>query len=193
MCCSPAIPPRSAGSGELLRKRTWAFSASTGWVSDQAAFEGFYRENLARVVRACALVLLDREEATDVAAEAFARLWSRWSVIRSDDHAGGYVFKTAMRLCGRRRRRRRRELAGIGADRAGDDPIARALDRQVVFDALRELSLRQRQAVVLRDWAGFETREVAALLGMRESTVRVHLARGRESLRRTLSVGDRDA
>jgi DNA-directed RNA polymerase specialized sigma24 family protein len=47
--------------------------------------------------------------------------------------------------------------------------------------------MRQRQCVVLRDWAGFETREVARMLRMRESTVRVHLARARASLRHDLS------
>jgi len=58
---------------------------------------------------------------------------------------------------------------------------------------LRELSVRQRQAVVLRDWAGFETSEVASMLGVRESTVRVHLARGRQALRQSLSVEEREA
>lgn len=44
-------------------------------MADAAGFEGFYRENLARIVRACALVTLDRSLAEDVAADAFARLW----------------------------------------------------------------------------------------------------------------------
>jgi RNA polymerase sigma-70 factor (ECF subfamily) len=80
-------------------------------VADRASFEGFYRENLARVVKACTLILLDRSTAEDVAAEAFTRLWSRWGVIGDDDHAGGYVFKTAMRLCSKRVRQRARERA----------------------------------------------------------------------------------
>jgi DNA-directed RNA polymerase specialized sigma24 family protein len=46
--------------------------------------------------------------------------------------------------------------------------------------------------VVLRDWAGFETAEVARILGARESTVRVHLARGRAALRERLTVEERD-
>lgn len=61
-----------------------------------------------------------------------------------------------------------------------------------VTDALRALPLRQRQSVVLRDWAGFETSEVARILGTKESTVRVHLARGRASLREMLSVEERE-
>jgi RNA polymerase sigma factor (sigma-70 family) len=61
-----------------------------------------------------------------------------------------------------------------------------------VFAALALLSVRQRQAVTLRDWAGFETDEVAAMLGTNASTVRVHLARGREALRETLGVKEPD-
>jgi DNA-directed RNA polymerase specialized sigma24 family protein len=117
-------------------------------MADAAAFDGFYRENLARIVRACLLVTLDRATAEDVAAEAFARLWSHWGAIGSENHADGYVFKTAMRSCAKE--------------------------------------------VVLRDWAGFETAEVGRMLGMKESTVRVQLARARERLRSRLTVPDEE-
>ena len=154
-------------------------------MADAAAFERFYRANLARIVRACLLVTLDRASAEDAAAEAFARLWSKWNQIQDDDHAGGFVFKSAMRLCRREVSRRRRPAP------SAEGPIDwtdRATVRQDVAGALAGLSLRQRQAVVLRDWAGFETRDVARTLGVRESTVRVHLARGRERLRQALAI-----
>ena len=152
---------------------------------DRAGFEAFYAAHLPRVMRACALVLLDRGDAEDVAAEAFARLWSHWGQIHGEDHAGGYVFKTAMRLCSKRRRRAAKEVVGTVPERRTDrDPAA----RMTVTDALRALPLRQRQSVVLRDWAGFETSEVARMLGTKESTVRVHLARGRAALRDVLTV-----
>jgi RNA polymerase sigma factor (sigma-70 family) len=158
-------------------------------VPDRAGFEAFYVGNLPRVVRACALVLLDRAEAEDVAAEAFARLWSHWGQIHGDDHAGGYVFKTAMRLCSKRRRRGVREVVGPVPERRSEaDPVVRVS----VTEALRRLPLRQRQSVVLRDWAGFETDEVARMLGTKESTVRVHLARGRAALRSALTVEERE-
>jgi RNA polymerase sigma factor (sigma-70 family) len=152
-----------------------------GEMADRAAFEGFYREHLARVVKGCTLVLLDQAAAEDVAAEAFARLWSKWGQIESDDHAGGFVFKTAMRLCARKARRR--EFVGRLPERNAPDEIGPWLDRQEIFRALSQLPVRQRQAVVLRDWAGMQSSEVAKLLGIRDSTVRVHLARGREALR----------
>jgi RNA polymerase sigma factor (sigma-70 family) len=158
-------------------------------VPDRAGFEAFYAAHLPRVVRACALVLLDRGDAEDVAAEAFARLWSHWGQIHGDDHAGGYVFKTAMRLCSKRRRRAAKEMVGAVPERSrASDPETRVS----VIDALRGLPLRQRQSVVLRDWAGFETSEVATMLGTKESTVRVHLARGRAAIREVLTVEERD-
>jgi RNA polymerase sigma-70 factor, ECF subfamily len=161
-------------------------------VADRAAFEAFYRERLPRVVRACALVTLDPGAAEEVAAEAFLRVWSSWGQMQNEDHAGGYVFKTAMRLCSKRRYRARRERVHAVPDRPGPDEAGRSLTRHGIFDALAGLPLRQRQAVVLRDWAGFPTNEVAGMIGLRESTVRVHLARGRKELRRVLSVEEGD-
>jgi RNA polymerase sigma-70 factor (ECF subfamily) len=158
-------------------------------VPDRAGFEAFYAAHLQRVVRACALVLLDRGDAEDVAAEAFARLWSHWGQIHGEDHAGGYVFKSAMRLCSKRRRRAARELVGTVPERSSATDL---VTRVSVTDALRVLPLRQRQSVVLRDWAGFGTSEVARILGTKESTVRVHLARGRAALRDVLTVEERE-
>ena len=160
-------------------------------VADRAGFEGFYRENLARVVRACALVTLDRSVAEDIAADAFARLWANWGRIQDWDHAGGYVFKTAMRRCAKHRSSAGREVIGPVPDRGLTDEYDGVTLRASVFGSLERLPMRQRQCVVLRDWAGFETREVARILRMPESTVRVHLARGRASLRHDLSREER--
>jgi RNA polymerase sigma-70 factor (ECF subfamily) len=155
-------------------------------MADAAGFETFYRDNLARIVRACALVTLDRALAEDIADEAFTKAWCRWETIQNQDHAGGFVFKTAMRLCAKESRKRARSAPPSNAHHP--DLIDRALLSQELFQAMGALPTRQRQAVVLRDWAGFETREVARLIGIRESTVRVHLARGREALRASLGA-----
>lgn len=104
---------------------------------DRAGFEAFYGAHLPRIVRACTLVLLDRGEAEDVAAEAFARLWSHWGQMHGEDHAGGYVFKTAMRQCSKRRRRAGREVVGAVPDRGAPAPDTGA--SASVTEALKEL------------------------------------------------------
>ncbi|MGZ8581266.1 MAG: sigma-70 family RNA polymerase sigma factor [Actinomycetota bacterium] len=163
-------------------------------MADHEGFERFFRVRFPQLVRACALVTLDVAAAEEIAAEAFSRLWPRWGQMHDDDHAGGYVYTTAMRLCSKRRTHARREVVGDVAERPSSrDEVGTALERAEVFAALARLSLRQRQAVTLRDWAGFETDEVASMLGMSASTVRVHLARGRASLRVTLGVKEPEA
>ena len=163
-------------------------------VADRGGFERFFRARHPQLVRACALVTLDVAAAREIAAEAFSRLWPRWGQMHDDDHAGGYVYTTAMRLCSKRRARARREVLGAVAERSiGRDEAGTALIRAEVFAAPGRLSLRQRQAVTLRDWAGFETEEVSSMLGMSASTVRVHLARGRAALRGTLGVKEPQA
>src|SRR5262245_64425189 len=107
---------------------------------------------------------MDRDGAEEIAAEAFARLWSSWDRIQDEDHAGGYVYTTAMRLCSKRWTRRKREVVAEVTDRPSTDELDRAALRDEVFAALAELPLRQRQCVVLRDWAGFGTDEVARML-----------------------------
>ena len=49
---------------------------------------------------------------------------------------------------------------------------------------LAELPARQREAVLLHEYMGYSFPEVGALLGIGESTARVHAHRGREALKK---------
>lgn len=155
---------------------------------DQDRFEPFFEKRYAQLVRACFLVLLDRGKAEEVASEAFTVLWQRWPDLANEDHAGGYVYTTAIRLCSKRLMRSSRELVGDIPEVARSDDAEAAASKREVFTALAELPPRQRQSIVLRDWAGFETDEVAEMLDLDASTVRVHLARGRAAMRARLST-----
>ncbi|MGZ5329538.1 MAG: RNA polymerase sigma factor [Actinomycetota bacterium] len=52
------------------------------------------------------------------------------------------------------------------------------------------LPRQQRAALVLRHYAGYDTREVAQIIGTSQATVRVHLSRGRRRLRELLEDTD---
>jgi RNA polymerase sigma factor (sigma-70 family) len=155
-------------------------------MADAAAFEAFFRANLARVVRACTVVTVEPSIAEDIAAEAFARLWAHWDRIENEEHAIGYVFKTSMRLCSRSRRLRIRERGFRTPPVALETAEPQTDEHEDLVRAIRALPLRQRQVVALRDWAGFSTNDVATMLSVRDNTVRVHLARAHAALRVTL-------
>lgn len=64
--------------------------------------------------------------------------------------------------------------------------LARASDIQCVVNALEKLSLRQRQAFMLRVWEGFDVQETAASMGCSEGSVKTHYFRALQTLREHL-------
>jgi DNA-directed RNA polymerase specialized sigma24 family protein len=59
-----------------------------------------------------------------------------------------------------------------------------------VLRALAELTMHQRTAVVLADYAGYPHAEIAKILGSTTAAVAVHVYRGRRRLRSLLEVND---
>jgi RNA polymerase sigma-70 factor (ECF subfamily) len=86
-------------------------------------------------------------------------------------------------------RRRRHHVpleSAAEASRESADPEQSAASAQhyrMVLSVLRELSPREREALVLRDLEGRTTKEVAEILGTSEGTVRSHLSTGRTKIK----------
>jgi RNA polymerase sigma-70 factor, ECF subfamily len=144
------------------------------------AVERLYREQGDRMWRAVLAFASDPDVASDAVAEAFAQALRRGDAVRDPER---WVWRTAFRIAGGMLKERRRigpeQDVGLSYEM---DPPAREL-----IDALRGLSPRQRTAVVLHHAAGYPVREVAAILGSTPAAVKVHLKRGRDRLRKSLS------
>ena len=89
------------------------------------------------------------------------------------------VVKRALTLV-ERRTARREEPLDQAADIAVDGPSARELE---LPEALDELPVDQRRAIVLHELFGFSTAEIADLLDLPAGTVRSHLTRARRRLK----------
>jgi RNA polymerase sigma factor (sigma-70 family) len=155
--------------------------------SREPRFEDFFRDSYPLVVRTAALVVRDSDLGRDLAQEAFLRVYERWATFSGEDHAKRFAFKVAINL-GRSHLRRRRMLPLLDS-RANLDGDSQATDLDlgmILRNALVGLSPRQRCSVALVDYVGYDIESAAQILGIRESTVRVHLARGRRILRSRL-------
>lgn len=152
---------------------------------EPGGFEAFFRAYFAAVARSSALVVHDFSEGEEIAQESFARLLLRWDRMQSADHARNFVFKVAINLSRshlRKTKRISRDEPGIVEDVPAGRESNRAEDRMMIEEALESLSPRQRAALVLVDYAGYDAATVAKMLKTRPSTVRVHLARARAAL-----------
>ena len=134
-------------------------------------------------------VLRSREDAEDVAQEAAVRAYRSFASLRNRDSFRGWLVRTAWRLALDRRRSDRRRGAREQAVVAVADPppsteaIAAARQAQErVWQALDRLPEKLRIVVVLGAVEGHDTREVAALLGLPEGTVKSRLFRARQQL-----------
>lgn len=140
--------------------------------------ERLYREHGTRLWRALVAYAGDPEIASDAVAEAFAQALGRGAALRDPLR---WVWRVAFRVAaGELKDRRRRGAGHAESPIEADDPEVELLD------ALRRLSPKQRAALVLHYYAGYPTKEIAAILGSSAATVRVHLSQGRRRLRRIL-------
>jgi RNA polymerase sigma-70 factor, ECF subfamily len=154
---------------------------------DEPAIHDFLHTEYPRLVAAVALVSGSRASAEDSVQEALVKAWERSEKGGEIDSLRAWVATVALnhsrsglrRLLVERRARRpvTPEDAFVAADRSLD--VARALER---------LPRRQREAVVLRYYLRFDTKEVAEAMGVHDGTVKSNLARARATLAQLLGT-----
>lgn len=143
-----------------------------------------------RLVGALAHQLSDRWLAEELAQEALVRACDRWSQVRQLRDPTGWAFRVAVNLSRsqfRRRRaeRRARQRHGPGTAVHVDPDTA---DRLTVTAALRELTDRQREMVVLRYFLRLTVEETAILTGATPGAVRALTHRALAALRAELGA-----
>ena len=155
-------------------------------MAEPLGFESFFEEHRSKVFGAMCLVTGNRQEAEEITQDAFLRLWERWDRVAEMEDPTGFLFKTAMNVF--RNRARRASIAArrsLGIADHGDD-LAAVEDRDEVVRAIRPLTTHQRAALVLTGYFGYSSEEAAKVLGVRASTVRALVTKGRATARATV-------
>ena len=160
----------------------------TGAEDDVASeFETRLRDSGTLAFRVAYGVLRHREDAEDVAQEAFARAFRNFGQLRDRERFRAWLVRTVWRLAIDRRRGDRRRLAREEAVEptveASTEQVASARQRAAhLWSAIDELPEKLRVVIVLSGIEGHDTREVGSLLGIPEGTVRSRLFMARKAL-----------
>jgi len=206
----PKAPVRAKGRRQPVHEITDPDGELVArWQSgDERAFEELVKIHEQRVFRLLFRMMGNREEAEDVAQEAFLSLHRHGHRFRREARFSTFVYRVAANAALNRRRalgrnrNRVKELkvsqqAGFDlppAPRDPEDAAAGSEAQQRVQAALLELPEDLRVAILLYDIEGQSYQEVARVLGIPEGTVKSRIHRARNALRDLLrSYVGRDA
>ena len=161
---------------------------------DTEAFETLIERRTPGVLAFLRRMLGDAEDARDVAQLTFLRVWenlhrydANWAFSTWLFRIAGNLAIDAMRSRKTRARTEAENLRLLPGGRSVSPEGPALLERREVrrvFEACASvLSEKQKLVFVLREFEDKESREIAEILGCRESTVRNHLFQARRLLR----------
>jgi RNA polymerase sigma-70 factor (ECF subfamily) len=162
-------------------------------------FEARLADSSRLAFRVAFSVLRQREDAEDVAQEAFAKAYRSFSQLRDRTRFRAWLVRMTWRTALDRQRTNRRRLAReIPDGEAGPDwpeqgratpaDVAAARERaEQLWKAIEALPEKLRLVVVLAGIEGHDMHEVSALLDVPEGTVKSRLFLARRQLKERLS------
>jgi RNA polymerase sigma-70 factor (ECF subfamily) len=151
--------------------------APTQWTS----VESLYREDGDRLWKAIFIFAGDPDIASDAVAEAFAQALRRGDAIRN---MRAWIWSASFRIAAG-------ELSKRGSSwLIPDAGYTDAIVDHELLEAVAELPVGQREAVVLFYYVDSSVRDIAALTGRSQIAVRANLSRGRKTLKQILGARD---
>jgi RNA polymerase sigma-70 factor, ECF subfamily len=153
-------------------------------------FEARLTECSTLAFRVAFSVLRHREDAEDVAQEAFAKAYRSFRQLRDRDRFRAWLVRMTWRMALDRQRAVRRRTAREESvlRPAVVVPEVEAEERAaLLWRAIDTLSEKLRMVIVLAAIEGYDVREVATLLELPEGTVKSRLFLARQQLKESLS------
>lgn len=150
-------------------------------IERESGFAQLFAEERVPMLRLAFLLLGSGSAAEDAVQDAYARVYERWDRI---ERPGAFLRTCVVNEC---RARHRRHLVTVRKQHLLTSQEV-SYDRYTeLADALAQLPLRRRTAVVLRHYLQLNTEEMAEVMHTSEGTVKSSLHRGLQQLKEILS------
>ncbi|MGM1064451.1 SigE family RNA polymerase sigma factor [Saccharothrix sp. Mg75] len=147
------------------------------------SFEDFATAQVTPLLRYATVLTGDPHLAQDVVQEVLLRAQQRWARIAAVDAPVAYLKKMVTNEYLSWRRRLRPHVPLSDVDPPDPDVSHRYDEREAMLQHVDKLPRKQKAAVVLRYYEGYDDTEIAAVLGCSQVTVRSHVSRALATLR----------
>ena len=155
-------------------------------------FDRLYQTTYQRIFRSLVALTGSPAAAEDCTQEAFLKAFTDWKRWNRTAPAEAWVYRIAINTALSHRRRERLREVGELVRRLGRPHEPDPTEPEIGTDLLREIKRlppKQAAAIVLRHLHGYSNREMAAILGIPESTVASRLAQAKKTLRARIGPG----
>ena len=173
---------------------------------DDEAFAELVHEYEDKVYHLCLRMCSDREQAKDLAQEAFVKAWRGLKFYKHEASFSTWLYRLTSNVCIDFLRSKKRTMA---LSLTADDEEATVLDvedpsptpeqqlmdsqsKQAVAVAMEQMEEEARMILLLRVVEERSYEEIAGIMDLKTGTVKSRLARAREKLRRILMESGND-
>lgn len=190
-----AASPRTGAEEAVLDGGRGSSSAAVPRSADEAVTM-LYAAHWHPLVRLATLLTRDASVAEELVQEAFVSLHRRWGSLADPAAAHGYLRTTVVNNARSALRHRgveeRYRQPGPPEPAGPEERAVQSTEDARVMAALRTLSRRQQEVLVLRYYADLSEQDIAQTLGLTKGAVKSHAHRGlaalREALRRAEAI-----
>ena len=178
--------PRAERTERLERanraeETAWLSAAKAG---EQWALERFYFDYQSQVYALCYRLLARPEDARDAMQSTFVNAFRELPRFRGSSNVKTWLYRIAVNeaITQLRKRRDSPELTEFTA--CSVDSAPSVVERVAVQETMSRLKHDHRTILVLRFWEGLEYEDIAGVLGISLSAVKMRLHRAREEFRK---------
>ena len=145
------------------------------------------------ILRLAVSYLHNKEDAEDILQETLIKFVTVRPVFENEAHRKAWLMRVSSNLAKNRIDYNKvRDTMELNEEIAGEvqEDLDKGDEYKAIWDAVMSLPVHQREAIHLFYQEGYQTSEIATILGRREATVRSDLKRARDKPRELLKEAD---
>ena len=141
------------------------------------------------VFRCAYCSLKSYSEAEDITQEVFLSLYTYNGTFNDDHHVKAWLLRVTMNKCRNLLKSAFRKLS-VPFEEAGDKAVFE--EKNELLELVMTLKPKLRTPLYMYYYEEYSVKEIAELLGEKETTITTRLSRGRQKLRELLTREDKD-
>jgi len=142
-----------------------------------------------KLYRLAKRILISHDEAEDAVQEVFAKIWKDGTILKTAKKPEAFAMTMIKNYC--LDRLKSKQASNLTLVHSNYTQETRSLEKQMdaeegagmVFEIIKKLPEQYRIILQLRDIEGYEYQEIAEILEMNETAIRVTLSRARKAVR----------